>query len=124
MEKVCQRVGIIYQGRLLAEDQMHGLLTNLVGDRQVQIDLEELPADLIDRIKTLEFVQDAAAEDGTLVVTVPKSGRDYRSELSRYLIGQQLVPLSIQERSLSLEEAFITITKENVDRLAGAARTQ
>ena len=90
----------------------------------MQIDLEELPADLPDRIKTLEFVQDAAAEHGTLVVTVPKSGRDYRPELSRYLIGQQLVPLSIQERSLSLEEAFITITKENVDRLAGAARAQ
>jgi hypothetical protein len=29
------------------------------------------------------------------------------------------VPLAIQEKSLSLEEAFVTITQENVQLLAG-----
>ena len=41
-----------------------------------------------------------------------------RRALSQYLIDQNLVPLGIRERSLSLEEAFVTITGDNVDRFA------
>ncbi|UCF97063.1 MAG: ABC transporter ATP-binding protein [Spirochaetaceae bacterium] len=118
MEKVCQRVAIIYGGKLRAEDQMRSLLTTLAKDREIHVDLEELPADLIEKVKSLSFVQDATGQERTLVVKVPKTG-DFRKELSRYLIDQNLVPLSIQEKSLSLEEAFVTITKENINLFAG-----
>jgi ABC-type multidrug transport system ATPase subunit len=117
MEKVCQRVAIIFGGKLMAEDKMQSMLTTLAKDREIHIDLEELPADLIGKVKSLKFVQDATGEEKTLVVKVPKTG-DYRKELSKYLIDQNLVPLSIQEKSLSLEEAFVTITKENIDMFA------
>jgi ABC-type multidrug transport system ATPase subunit len=117
MEKVCQRVAIIFGGKLMAEDKMQSMLTTLAKDREIHIDLEELPADLIGKVKSLKFVQDATGQEKTLVVKVPKTG-DYRKELSKYLIDQNLVPLSIQEKSLSLEEAFVTITKENIDMFA------
>jgi ABC-2 type transport system ATP-binding protein len=117
MEKVCQRVAIIFGGKLMAEDQMKSMLTTLAKDREIHIDLEELPADLIGKVKSLKFVQDATGQEKTLVVKVPKTG-DYRKELSKYLIDQNLVPLSIQEKSLSLEEAFVTITKENINMFA------
>jgi ABC-2 type transport system ATP-binding protein len=110
MEKVCQRVAIIFGGKLMAEDQMKSLLTTLAKDREIHVDLEELPPDLTDKVKSLKFVQDAAGQEETLVVKVPKTG-DYRRELSKYLIDQNLVPLSIQEKSLSLEEAFVSISK-------------
>lgn len=97
---------------------MRSLLTTLAKDREIHVDLEELPADLIEKVKSLSFVQDATGQERTLVVKVPKTG-DFRKELSRYLIDQNLVPLSIQEKSLSLEEAFVTITKENINLFAG-----
>jgi ABC-type multidrug transport system ATPase subunit len=118
MEKVCQRVAIIFGGKLMAEDQMKSLLTTLAKDREIHVDLEELPADLTAKVKTLDFVQDATGGEKTLIVKVPKTG-DYRKALSKYLIDQNLVPLSIQEKSLSLEEAFVTITKENINLFAG-----
>jgi ABC-2 type transport system ATP-binding protein len=117
MEKLCHRVAIIFGGKLMAEDKMKSLLTTLAKDREIHVDLEELPADLLGKVKSLNFVQDATGKEKTLVVKVPKTG-DYRRELSKYLIDQNLVPLSIQEKSLSLEEAFITITKENIDMFA------
>jgi ABC-type multidrug transport system ATPase subunit len=117
MEKVCQRVAIIFGGKLLAEDKMKSMLTTLAKDREIHVDLEELPADLPGKVKSLDFVQDAAGQEKTLVVKVPKTG-DYRKALSKFLIDQDLVPLSIQEKSLSLEEAFVTITKENIDMFA------
>jgi ABC-2 type transport system ATP-binding protein len=117
MEKLCHRVAIIFGGKLMAKDKMKSLLTTLAKDREIHVDLEELPADLLGKVKSLKFVQDATGKEKTLVVKVPKTG-DYRRELSKYLIDQNLVPLSIQEKSLSLEEAFITITKENIDMFA------
>jgi ABC-type multidrug transport system ATPase subunit len=118
MEKVCHRVAIIFGGKLMAEDAMKSMLTTLAKDREIHVDLEELPADLTTKVKTLAFVQDATGQEKTLIVKVPKTG-DYRKELSKYLIDQNLVPLSIQEKSLSLEEAFVTITKENINLFAG-----
>ena len=117
MEKVCHRVAIIFAGKLRAEDQMKSMLTTIAKDREIHVDLEELPADLPGKVKSLNFVQDAAGQDKTLIVKVPKTG-DYRKSLSKYLIDQNLVPLSIQEKSLSLEDAFVTITKDNIDMFA------
>ncbi|MEE9307875.1 MAG: ABC transporter ATP-binding protein [Spirochaetia bacterium] len=118
MEKLCHRVAIIFGGKLMVEDQMKSMLSTLAKDREIHVDLEELPADLLGKVKALNFVQDATGEEKTLVVKVPKTG-DYRKRLSKYLIDQNLVPLSIQEKSLSLEEAFVTITKENINLFAG-----
>jgi ABC-type multidrug transport system ATPase subunit len=118
IEKICHRVAIIFQGRLLAEDQMKSLLASLTKDREIHVDLESLPSELPAQVQGLGFVVGASARGNTLVVTVPKSG-DYRKELSQFLIGRNLVPLAIQEKFISLEEAFVTITQENINLFAG-----
>jgi ABC-type multidrug transport system ATPase subunit len=118
VEKICHRVAIIYRGRLLAEDQMDGLLAGLAKDREIHVDLEGLPEDLPAAVRSLPFVLEANGKGGTLVVKVARSG-DYRKELSAFLIARGLVPLAIQEKSLTLEEAFVTITQENVGLFAG-----
>jgi len=117
MEKICHRVAIIFGGRLMAEDAMKSLLSTLAKDREIHVDLESIPEGLTERIKGLPFVLEATQTENKLLVKVPKSG-DYRKELSKHLIDQNLVPLSIQEKSLSLEEAFVTITQENIDLFA------
>jgi ABC-type multidrug transport system ATPase subunit len=118
MEKICHRVAIIFSGKLMAEDAMKSLLSTLAKDREIHIDLESIPEGLVERIKGLPFVIEALQQDNRLVIKVPKSG-DYRRELSKHLIDQNLVPLAIQEKSLSLEEAFVTITKDNINLFAG-----
>jgi len=62
----------------------------------------------------MPFVLDIQKREQTLIIKVPKDA-DYRKDISSRLIQQKLVPLRIEEKSLSLEEAFITITKENID---------
>jgi len=116
MEKVCHRVAIISQGRLMAEDSMGSLLSRLTRDREIHVDLESIPPKLERRMKSLPSVLDCIARGNTLIVKVPKEG-DFRKVVSEFLIGQSLVPLRIQEKTLSLEEAFITITQENVETL-------
>ena len=84
----------------------------------MHVELEEVPAGLEERMAhDLPFVIEARHEGGLLVVKISKDG-DFRRALSEYLIKQNLVPLRIQEKTLSLEEAFVTITRENIDRFA------
>jgi len=117
MEKICHRVAIIFQGRLMAEDRMEFLLSKLAQDREIQVDLESLPAELPEQMASLPFVLGTASMDNTLVVKVPKEG-DFRKEISAFMIKLNLVPLRIQESSLSLEEAFVTITNKNIEMFA------
>ncbi|GAH40122.1 unnamed protein product, partial [marine sediment metagenome] len=51
MEKICHRVAIIFQGKLMAEDNMESLLGKLAKDREIHIDLEILPPDINKKIK-------------------------------------------------------------------------
>ena len=90
-------------------------------NREIRIELENPDAGLLDRVRSLPFVSSASLQDGALVVGVTREG-DHRKELSQALIGLGLVPLSIEEKVPSLEEAFVTITQENVDALARGAR--
>jgi ABC-type multidrug transport system ATPase subunit len=117
MEKICHRVAIIFRGRLMAEDRMELLLGKLAQDREIQVDLEDLPPDLPDQITSLPFVLGSVRKENTLVVKVPKEG-DFRKEISEFMIKLNLVPLRIQESSLSLEEAFVTITNKNIEMFA------
>ncbi len=117
MERICHRVAIIFKGRLMVEDTMKSLLSRITPEREVHVELESPPADLAERVKHLNFVRDAVEQGGTLIVKVSREG-DHRRALSEFLIRQGQVPLSLAERLPSLEEAFITITQENVERLA------
>jgi ABC-2 type transport system ATP-binding protein len=122
MERICHRVAIIVRGKLLVEDTMGNLLSRMTVDREVHVELDRIPPDLVARIRELPFVKDATVLGSTLVVKLSKEG-DFRKALSESLIRQDLVPLRIAEKVPSLEEAFMTITQENVDLLARGGRS-
>jgi len=121
MEKICHRVAIIFQGKLVAEDTMRALLSRMTVEREIHVELEGAPEDTPARMRELPFVRDALAQGGTLIVKISKEG-DFRKALSERLIALNLVPLRIEEKTPSLEEAFITITREHIDLLARGGR--
>jgi ABC-type multidrug transport system ATPase subunit len=117
VEKICHRIAIINKGKLVAEDSMDRLLAKLVHNKEIYIDVEHIPAGLIEEIKGMKFVKDCSVKDLTLTIEVPQEG-DYRRELALFIFNRGLIPLRIQEKAATLEEAFITITGENIGRLA------
>ena len=92
---------------------MSHLLTRFVTEREIRIDIEAPTDDLARRLDQLSFVREATLQAKTLVVKVP-SDKDYRGELSQCLIDSGAVLLSMAEKEMSLEEAFVTITQENL----------
>ncbi|MBN2440332.1 MAG: ABC transporter ATP-binding protein [Spirochaetales bacterium] len=118
IEKICDHVGIIFNGNLLAEDTMKNLFSKLQKEKEIIVELEHLPEDFIAKIKEFTFIIDASGEGNVLTLKVPREG-DFRRDISKLLIHQGLVPLKIEEKAFSLEEAFTTITQDNVRILAG-----
>jgi len=121
MEKICHRVAIISRGRLLAEDSVAGLLSRISRGREIHVELEDVPDDLAGSLEALPFVRGVRVMPGSLAVSVTPEG-DHRRAVSELLIRRGLVPLRIEVKSPSLEEAFITITQDNVAALAPRER--
>ena len=116
MEKICHRMAIIHNGRLLVENTMGNLLSGLSGEREIIVELDEIPSDIENLINKLQFVINVAVIGNILKIRVQKKG-DFRKELSTFLYSRNCIPLNIHEKQISLEEAFITITRDNIESL-------
>lgn len=118
IEKICHRIAIIYNGTLVAEGSMDVLLAKLIKQQKILIDVEGIPEGFIKEIQALDYVIDCTVNQLTLSVEVPMD-RDYRRDLALFIFNKGLIPLRIQQNEASLEEAFITITRENIAKIAG-----
>ncbi len=117
MEKICHRVAIISKGKLLAEAAMDTLMLKAAKGREICIELEHIPGGLEEQFKRMDFVLDSYRDDNTIIVKVLKKG-DYRKIIAQFLIDQNLIPLKMDEKLATLEEAFTIITQDNVEKLA------
>jgi ABC-type multidrug transport system ATPase subunit len=113
IEKICHRVAIISDGILLSEDSKEDLMTGLHEERDIMVELEHPSAELRDQMLGVPEILAVELSEAGILVKVPRNG-DYRKIISQFLIDHHHVPLSIQEKSSSLEDIFITITKDKI----------
>ena len=116
MEKICDRVGIIYMGVLRAEGRMNEIAVNVSGTRDIRIMMDEACSDLMDKLRSLPYIMGCRQDENDIVVTVPQDG-DFRKEIARFLLEKDVIPIGISYRQASLEETFLTITDSNVGKL-------
>jgi ABC-type multidrug transport system ATPase subunit len=120
IERTCHRVGIISGGKLVAQDTMAGLKRSLTSEAELELELEEMPADLLgeilERIRSMPFVLSVDTKDYIMRVRV-SADQDHRGEISRTITGSGGVILRFLMHEISLEEAFVTITESNVHDL-------
>lgn len=119
VERLCKRVGIIHRGELLAEDTMDSIKRRLSDSVVLLLELDKDAGPLSQHLQELDYIRDIEVpeESNRLVITL-KTDQDYRSELSRTIFEQGSLILSMRTREMSLEEAFMTITQQNISLLA------
>jgi len=122
VERTAHRVGIIHHGRLLAEDTIADLRARLAGEQQIELELADPQPDLPAALASLPFVRGVDEPEGgeTRRFTVHLSGEtDARAALSRAVTVQGGTIVAMQQQEISLEEAFVTITEQDIPRLVG-----
>jgi len=117
---ICNRVGIIEYGRLLACGDVQDLLAKVRGRPVIRLRTAGPPEEAARLLETAAEAAGVAVRDGEVVVTLAEGVTD-PSPLAARLVaaGQRLV--SMREQEVNLETAFLELTKGALGRPGRAA---
>lgn len=116
IERTCHRVGIIHHGKLLAEDNMTHLKQQVTDEMEIVVELESYSDAIGESLKELDFISSVTSEGDQLTIKT-SVGEDHRSQISRVISNNGGVVLSMVAKEISLEEAFVIITEQNLSLL-------
>jgi len=108
VEAVCDRVGIIREGEVVAVDTIEGLRENVAGGSRLVIEVDAVPDDAVHRLKSLEGVSDAIVEGRTVTVTCDD---DVKTDAVAELEAAGATVSDFSTAEASLEELFAAYTE-------------
>jgi len=112
IEQTCERVVIINEGRVVAEDTPRNLTARLSGGERIQLMLkgdEAVWRKAVEDISSISAMDVKNDTEGVLTVHV-ESKEDLRSELARRAVQNGLDLLELSRETFTLEDIFLHLT--------------
>ena len=108
---VCQRVVIISNGRIVAEDTPEQLSARLRHSEKVSVTVKYPSVDGAERFKSVAGVQNVftTGTTGTYILEC-SLGHDAREEIARLIVTQGWGLLELKSISMTLEDVFLQLT--------------
>lgn len=113
VESVCDRVGILREGELVAEDTVDGLRKATRSEASLHIEVNHLPNDALTRVRTISGVSEAVA-DGTSLRISCNDGSKSAVLTTLDEIGIEVKDFTTQ--NASLEDLFSSYTSNETVR--------
>ena len=110
---ICQRVMIINEGKIVAEDTPANLAQRLEGVNRMEIEIGGPANEVMAALRRVEGVTDVShrSAQGKEFYTVQvRGGQDLRDEISRAVVSSGWSLLSMQSVGMSLEDIFLKLT--------------
>ena len=118
VSQICERVIIIHEGQVIAEDTPENLALRLVGSERVDLDVKGPQQDVLVALRDVEGVREAVRIDGA-PGSVPRYrvqselGVEVRADLASMVINSGWDLLRLDGVIMSLEEIFLRLTTED-----------
>lgn len=112
---VCQRVLIIHQGRIVADDTPNKLSGRLRGMERLKIEVRGPVSQVLETIKKVKGVVEVTADGNDELNTYDlqiQRGLDLRERIARTVISSGWGLLTLNLISMSLEEIFLKLTTQ------------
>ena len=107
----CDRVIIINEGKIIAEDRIENLSTLISGSKRVRLEVEG-PADKVTkRLRQIEGVLRVNREGSHYIVDCT-TGKDLRGKIMEAIAQGNWTLLSMESVEMSLEDIFLKLTHE------------
>jgi ABC-2 type transport system ATP-binding protein len=119
-QQLCDRVLIINKGRIVTEDTPENLQARLTGAERAILRVKGEADDLLPAISKIKGIQEVKVRpDGGLEFQYA-SGMDVRPEVAKAVVKGNFDLLELSPITLSLEEIFLELTRDNVPAKKGA----
>ena len=109
------------RGRLVAEDTLDNLRRKLHPQVDLEVELDQAQPNLIKHLADLEFVDEVSDQDNKLSLKTRDHSRLSPPQISQIISAHGGVIVDMRSKEMSLEEAFVTITEQNVSLLTEEA---
>jgi ABC-2 type transport system ATP-binding protein len=108
---ICERVIIINEGKIVAEDRIENLSTMLTGARRVRMEVQGPAKQVTEVLRQIKGISHISYSEGYYTIEYP-SNLDLRSKITEAIIQNGFTLLSLEAISLSLEDIFIKLTQD------------
>ncbi len=109
-QNICDRLLIINQGKIVAEDTTANLQARLIGAERVIIRVRGEADELANTIQQVKGVQSVETKQDGAVEFEFSSGKDLRPEVAKKVISSGYDLLELRPLGMSLEEIFLELT--------------
>lgn len=110
VEAVCDRVGILRDGTLVAEDTVAGLRETVDAEPTLTVEVERVPEGALSTVRSLSGVSVASATDTTVTV---QCGNETKTAVLTALDDAGASVRDFELAEASLEELFMTYTTDH-----------
>lgn len=117
IEQTCQRVVIINEGRVVAEDTVQNLTNRMRGVQRIILQVEGDDKAIKEALQPLADIQNMefGKQDDHVHEIIIESPKDIRKDLAKAIVGSGLGLLELSTERFTLEEIFLHLTtKEEV----------
>jgi len=112
-EKICDRITIMDKGKVVADGTSEELKHKIASHHEIEIEFEELSADILAALKKLPFVVSLSHQGDIINLTV-KERKNVFFMLSSFLNKRNQKVVEIKFKEPSLEDVFIQLTKKDL----------
>ncbi len=110
VEAVCDRVGILREGTLVAEDSIDGLRDAVGGEQQLKITVDAASSDQLEAVRALDGVSAAETDGGTVTVSCTS---EVKMSVMSTLEDQGVSVKDFETGETSLEDLFLAYTESD-----------
>ncbi|NLO50721.1 MAG: gliding motility-associated ABC transporter ATP-binding subunit GldA, partial [Bacteroidales bacterium] len=107
--QLCQRVIIINNGKIVADDTTANLQNPEKAEQVLVIEFDKPIA--AEKLMKIEGIHKAESDNENRWIVTSTASRDVRPDLFQLAVREQLTVLSLQKRDDSLEQIFQSLTK-------------
>ena len=117
IQEVCERILIINQGKIIADDTAENLSNKISDDHSVSIRVTGSEGEIYKILGTVAGVKEyrfaGSKEPGTVdFVVEPKPGCDIRAAISNRMAERKKTLLSLRSNEMTLEQIFLRLTED------------
>ncbi|MEJ2053161.1 MAG: ATP-binding cassette domain-containing protein [Calditrichaceae bacterium] len=112
IEQTCERVVIINEGKVVAQDTPENLTNRLKGGERIQLQVEGKEDAVKKALKPIKEIKslEAATDKKGIVKVVIESDKDIRKMLAKNIVGEGLGLLELSTDRFTLEDIFLSLT--------------